>query len=138
MVSHLQPNNGANPRTEQVLNVKACEMELYSFIDMLCLNCEGYTIHEAWRMFCKMKDWDDSFPNLMRLWQATMVIHYSIVACERGLSKKNGIKEIKRNRLSIAHLDDLMRVSLNGLETHDMQWDRVFEIREDGKDHKSI
>ena len=63
-----------------------------------------------------------------------MVIPY----CERGFSKKNVIKEIKRNRLSIEHLDDLMRVSLNGPETHDMQWDRVFEIWKDGKDRRAI
>ena len=138
LVSHLQPNNGANSFTQQVLNVKACEMELYGFVDMLRLNCEGYTMHEAWRMFCKMKDWHDSFPNLMRLWQSIMVIPYSTVACERGFSKQNVIKEIKRNRLSIEHLDDLMRVSLNGPETHDMQWDRVFEIWKDGKDRRAI
>ena len=42
-------------------------MELYRFVDTLRLNCEGYTMHEAWRMFCKMKDWQDSFPHLMKL-----------------------------------------------------------------------
>ena len=26
-------------------------MELYSFVDTSRLNCEGYTIHEAWHMF---------------------------------------------------------------------------------------
>ena len=42
-----------------------------------------------------------------------MVIPYSIVARERGLLKQNGVKEMKRNWLSIEHLDDLMSPSLN-------------------------
>ena len=87
-------------------DAKACEMELYRFVDTLRLNCEGYTMHEAWRMFCKMKDWQDSFPHLMKLWQATLVIPSSTVSCERGFSKQNLIKEMKRNRLNIEHLDD--------------------------------
>ena len=53
-------------------------------------------MHEAWRMFCKMKDWQDSFPHLMKLWQATLVIPSSTVSCERGFSKQNLIKEMKR------------------------------------------
>ena len=53
-------------------------MELYRFVDTLRLNCEGYTMHEAWHMFCKMKDWQDSFPHLMKLWHATLVIPFYI------------------------------------------------------------
>ena len=82
----------------QILHdAKACEMELYRFVDALSLNCEGYTMHEARRMFCKMNDWQDSFPHLMKLWHATLVIPSSTVSCERGFSKQNLIKEMKRN-----------------------------------------
>jgi hypothetical protein len=55
------------------------------------------------------------------------------MAYERGLSKKNVIQEIKRNKLSIKHLDDLIRVSLNGLKTNEMQWAHIFEIWKDRK-----
>ena len=91
-------------------------------------------MHEVWRMFCQMKDWQDGFPHLMKLWQATLVIPCSTVSCERGFSKQNLIKEMKRNRLNIEHLDDLMRVSLNGPQIDQMQWDRVYEIWKDAKD----
>ena len=36
---------------------------------------------------------------------------------------------MKRNILSIGHLDDLLQVSLNYLEIHDMQWDCVFDAK---------
>ena len=108
LISHLQPNVDVNACPQILHDAKACEMELYRFVDTLRLNCEGYTMHEAWRMFCKMKDWQDSFPHLMKLWQATLVIPSSTVSCERGFSKQNLIKEIKRNQLNIEHLDDLM------------------------------
>ena len=55
---------------------------------------------------------------------ATLVIPSSTVSCERGFSKQNLIKEMKRNRLNIEHLDDLMRVSLNGPHIEEIQWDR--------------
>jgi hypothetical protein len=71
-------------------------------------------MNKAWRMVCKMKDWQDSSPHLIKLWQATLVIPCNMISCERGFSKQNLIKEIKRNQLNIEHLDDLMRVSLNG------------------------
>ena len=76
-------------------------MELYSFVDTLRLNCEGYTMHEAWHMFCKMKNWQDSFPHFMKLLHTTLVTPSSTVSCVRGFSKQNLIKEMKRNRLNI-------------------------------------
>ena len=32
-------------------DAKACQVEINGLIDMLCLDCEGYTVHEAWWMF---------------------------------------------------------------------------------------
>ena len=45
-------------------------MEFYRFVDTLRLNYEGYIMHEASGMFCKIKGWQDSFPHLMKLWHA--------------------------------------------------------------------
>jgi hypothetical protein len=51
LISHLQPNVDINACPQVLHDAKACEMELYRFIDTLRLNCEGYTLHEAWHMF---------------------------------------------------------------------------------------
>jgi hypothetical protein len=107
LIPHLQPNVDINACPQVLYDAKACEMELYRFIDTLRLNCEGYTMHEAWRMFCKMKDRQDSFPHLMKLCPATLVIPCSTVSCERGFCKKNLIKEMG-NQLNIENFDDLM------------------------------
>jgi hypothetical protein len=120
LISHLQPNVDINACPQVLHDAKACEMELYRFIDTLRLNCESYIMYESWCMFCKMKDWQDSFPHLMKLWQATLVIPCSTISCESGFSKQNLIKEMKRNRLNVEHLDDLMRVSLNGPQIDQM------------------
>ena len=42
--------------SQQVQGVKSCRVELYDIINMLCLNGKGYTTHETWSEFCKMKD----------------------------------------------------------------------------------
>ena len=43
---------------------------------------------------------------------------------------------MKKNRLNIEHLDDLMRSSLNGPHIEEIQWDHVYEISKDGKDRR--
>ena len=43
---------------------------------------------------------------------------------------------MKRNRLNIEHLGDLMRVSLNGPHIEEIQWDCVYEIWKDAKDRR--
>ncbi|MCO5597856.1 hypothetical protein L7F22_051941 [Adiantum nelumboides] len=133
LLHHLQPN-----KDNALLHVDndACFRELYAFIDTLRLNCNGFSMKEAWRMFGHMKNWQDSFPNLMKLWQVVLVLPASTVACERGFSKQNLIKDDMRTRLTIKTLDDLMRVSLTGPKTEEVEWDRVFDIWKGAKERR--
>ena len=60
-------------------------MELYGFIEKLYFNSEGCTMHDASRLFCKMKDWHDSFPNLITMWETILVVSYSAnIALKKG------------------------------------------------------
>ena len=58
----------------------------------------------------------------------------SIVACERGFSKKYMIKDIKRTIFSIDTLDGLMGISLIGPHILVVEWEQVYEIRHNAKE----
>ena len=102
LISHLQPNLDLSECSQQVHDAKAYRVELYGFIDKLCLNCKGYTMNDASRLFCKMKYWHDSFPNLITMWETILVISYSAnIAFQKGFSKHNVIKDKQRNKVII-------------------------------------
>ncbi|KAH7295154.1 hypothetical protein KP509_27G035000 [Ceratopteris richardii] len=115
------------------IDKKGCEKELYSFVDNLFMNCEGFTMKEAWRYFSSMKDWHASFPNLMKLWQVILIIPTSTDACERGFSKQNLIKSDRRSRLTVNTLDHLMRVSTIGPNIDEVDSNCVFELWKESK-----
>ena len=46
-ISILQPNIDVNACSQQVHDAKDCQLELYDVINMLCLNCDGYSMHEG-------------------------------------------------------------------------------------------
>ena len=69
----------------------------------------------------------------MKLWQAVLTIPASTVDCERGFSKQNIIKDIRKSRLGLDTLDALMRISLNGPQLSIVDWNAVYEIWRDTK-----
>ena len=75
---------------------------------------------------------------MSQLWQAILSIHSTTVACERGFSRQNIIKDVRRTKLSLTTLDALMRVSITGLESSMVEWDRVYEIWKDAKERRFL
>lgn len=73
---------------------------------------------------------------MLKLWQVVLVIPIGVVAYERGFSRKNLIKDIKRSKLSLDTLDALMRVSLNGPNLFEVDLDVVYEIWKDTKNRR--
>jgi hypothetical protein len=138
LLDHLQPDSNHDGNGNVLFDRNGCNCEFYGFIDTMHLNCESFTMQEAWRVFCRMKDWQVSFPNIMKLWQAILVIPVSTVQCERGFSKQNTIKDIGRSNLSVEMLDALMRVSLTGPKIENVDFDRVFEIWKTTKDRRIL
>ena len=111
---HLQYKICSECANVPVFDIATCERALYEFIDVLHLNGERFSMKDAWRVFSQAKDWHLRYPNMLKLWQSILVIPTNIVACERGFSKHNVIKDIRRTKLSINTLDALMCVSLTG------------------------
>ncbi|CAI7895321.1 unnamed protein product [Closterium sp. NIES-54] len=57
-------------------------------------------------------DWEDAYPNLVKLWMAVAVLPLSTVECERGFSRQNIIKSWLRGAIKDARLSDLICMAL--------------------------
>lgn len=75
-----------------------------------------------------IQDYNDVFPNIIKLIQIVYCIPFSSVECERGFSKQNKIKTKDRNSLATNRLDMLMRVSLEGAESSNFNYNRAYVI----------
>ncbi|VDI74940.1 Hypothetical predicted protein [Mytilus galloprovincialis] len=69
----------------------------------------------------------DQFPNAISLMEISRILPVSSVECERGFSRQNIIKTKLRCSLGIDSLDQLMRISLVGVDVKD--FDPVPAIR---------
>ncbi|KAI5057861.1 hypothetical protein GOP47_0027876 [Adiantum capillus-veneris] len=113
------------------INEEECKGERGSFITRT-RNCfKGKSMHSAWQYCCNHEEWEVSFPWTMKLWRALLLLPLSSVACERGFSKMNKIKNKSRNRLSLASLGLAMFVGLNTPKAscpQDVLWEECFDM----------
>ena len=65
------------------------------------------------------------FPNIIRLIKIIYSISFSSVDCENGFSVQNLIKSKLHNSLSTKTLDMLMRLSIEGPESKDFDYDKA-------------
>ncbi|CAI7864176.1 unnamed protein product [Closterium sp. NIES-54] len=79
-------------------------------------------------------DWEDAYPNLVKLWMAVAVLPLSTVECERGFSRQNIIKSWLRGAIKDAQLSDLMCMALLPYEP---DWVEVVKIWRAYKKHMS-
>ncbi|MCO5600445.1 hypothetical protein L7F22_054558 [Adiantum nelumboides] len=106
-----------------------CEVEVDRFCLQLYKTNSSFGFHDAWSHCCDQISWIESFPNLMKMWQALLVIPVSTAACEHGFSKQNRIKDDERSSLTLKTLEMLMFLSLSA--PHDLdkvEWDAIYEI----------
>ncbi|CAI7869589.1 unnamed protein product [Closterium sp. NIES-54] len=80
-------------------------------------------------------DWEDAYPNLVKLWMAVAVLPLSTVECERGFSRQNIIKSWLRGAIKDARLSDLMCMALLPYEP---DWVEVVKIWRAYKKRKPI
>ncbi|MCO5588679.1 hypothetical protein L7F22_042638 [Adiantum nelumboides] len=113
----------------KLIDTTHCEFEIDRFSFSLHKSNASYSFHEAWVHCCGEVEWVESYPNLMKLWQALLVIPISTAICERGFSKQNRIKDDERYCFTLNTLDTLMFLSLS--VPHDMEdvdWEKIYEI----------
>jgi len=75
-----------------------------------------------------IQDYDDVFPNIIKLIKIVYCIPFSNVECKHEFSKQNKIKTKDRNLLATNTLDMLMRVSLEGPESKNFNYMRAYTI----------
>jgi hypothetical protein len=121
-----------------LFDINACKRELHPFVDILNQSCEVFSIKEAWKVFCNTKQWHITYPHMMKLRQTILTIPASTVDCERGLSKQNIIKDIRKAKLGLDTLDALMRIYLNGHELSNVDWNVVYGIWKDTKSRRLL
>jgi hypothetical protein len=138
LFQHLQHTISEDIGLVPLFDVKACKRELHPFVDSLNLACEGFSMKEAWKVFRNTKLWHKTYPHMMKLWQVVLTIPASTVDCERGFSKQNIIKDIRKSRLGLDTLDALMRISLNGPELSDVDWNVVYGLWRDTKSRRLL
>lgn len=115
---------------DNVVNAEGCKKELSKFVSRMYIGCGGMPFKDAWQVFSCTSQCD-TFPNMVRLWQAILVLPISSVACERGFSKQNLIKSNRRQCLKVETLEALMRVSLLGPpDSTCIEWEEVYKIWE--------
>lgn len=67
LFQHLQHTISSDVGFVALFDVKACKRELHPFVDSLNLVCEGFSMKEAWKVFCNTKQWQKTYPNMMKL-----------------------------------------------------------------------
>ncbi|XP_057858696.1 uncharacterized protein LOC131067628 [Cryptomeria japonica] len=136
LFQHLQHTPCEGEENTPLFDFEACKRELHPFVDTLYFSCDGsLPMKDAWRVFC-VTNLHSNYPNMSKLWQAILTIPASAVACARGFSRQNTIKDTRRTKLSLDTLDALMRVSLAGLDSSTVEWNRVYEIWKDAKQRR--
>ncbi|CAI7904036.1 unnamed protein product [Closterium sp. NIES-54] len=113
---------------------KKASNEVWMFTSTLFSQHNGEDFHQALSNMMRDDGWQQSFPNIMKMWQAVAVLPLSTVECECGFSKQNLIKTWDRGCLSDTSLEHLMRCSL---VQYEVDWFEVVAIFRGEKMRKS-
>ncbi|KAH7296912.1 hypothetical protein KP509_26G044600 [Ceratopteris richardii] len=106
-----------------------CEIDVDRFCLQLHKANPSFDFHDAWSHCCHQISWYESFPNLMKIWRALLVIPVSTAACERDFSKQNRIKVDERSSLTLKTLENLMFLSLSSPSAlEDVHWNAIYDI----------
>ena len=120
------PNFYDNIQLLALFDINKCREEWVGF-KMIITNSFNFNDMEV-ILPLLVQDYSDVFPNIIKLIQIVYCIPFLSVKCERGFSRQNKIKTKDRNSLATHTLDMLMRVSLEGPESSQFNYNRAFVI----------
>ncbi|CAG8491498.1 13215_t:CDS:2 [Dentiscutata heterogama] len=107
-----------------LIDVDSCITEWPGFKNIIFSNFLTFFLQELLPFL--VRDYSDIFPNIIKLAHITNSIPFSSVDCERGFFKQNTIKTCLRTSLTTFTLDAFMRISLEGKESKEMNWDKIY------------
>ena len=120
------PNSHNNIQLPAIFDINKCREEWARFKMIITNNFASNDIEVILPLL--IQDYIDVFPNIIKLIQIVYCIPFSSVECERGFSRQNKIKTKDRNSLTTNTLDMLMRVSLEGPESKEFNYNRAYTI----------
>ncbi|GES92036.1 zinc finger protein 862-like [Rhizophagus clarus] len=120
------PNFHNNIQLPAIFDINKCREEWARFKMIITNNFASNDIEVILPLL--IQDYIDVFPNIIKLIQIVYCIPFSSVECERGFSRQNKIKTKDRNSLATNTLDMLMRVSLEGPESKEFNYNRAYTI----------
>ena len=91
-------------------------------------NCSSLTQWQMLRLLYMDQSLQDKFPQLTKLSTIAALIHVGRVECECSFSAMNRMKTELRNRLKTSTLDCLMRISIEGLQLSEFNYERAADI----------
>jgi hypothetical protein len=121
-----QPNFHNNIQFSALFNIKKCREEWAGFKMITINNFSSNNIEVLLPLL--IQNYNDIFPNIIKLIQIVYCILFSSVECERSFSRQNKIKTKDRNLLTTDTLDMLMRIFLEGPKSKNFNYTRVFTI----------
>ncbi|CAG8549025.1 2502_t:CDS:2 [Cetraspora pellucida] len=107
-----------------LIDADSCITEWPGFKNIIFSNFLTFSSQELLPFL--VRDYSDIFPNMIKLAHITNSIPFSSVDCKRGFSKQNTIKTCLRTSLTTFTLDAFMRISLEGKESKEMNWDKIY------------
>ena len=105
-----------------------CKSEWESFKRLMKNNYASKSMRQIFKMLCTNQSLRDMFPQLSKLANVGALIPVSTAECERAFSSMNRIKTDLRNRLKTSTLDCLMRISIEGPQIGDFNFERAADI----------
>ncbi|KAH7439136.1 hypothetical protein KP509_04G046900 [Ceratopteris richardii] len=114
------------------------KMTLEDFVGMLYRTAQHKSMHDSWRSCNVIKSWWDTYPEMMRLWQVSLVIPASTSSCECGFSRQNFIKNMCRSSLGLDTLDALMLLSIDARGSLSIDSKIVFDMWMNAKRRRAM
>ncbi|KAH7439134.1 hypothetical protein KP509_04G046700 [Ceratopteris richardii] len=114
------------------------KMTLEDLVGMLYQTAQHKSMHDSWRSCSVIKSRWDTYPEMMRLWQVSLVIPASTSSCERGFSRQNFIKNMCRSSLGLDTLDALMLLSIDARGSLSIDSKIVFDMWMNAKRRRAM
>jgi hypothetical protein len=120
------PNFHNNIQLPAIFDIDKCREEWARFKMIITNNFASIDIKVI--HFLLIQDYNDVFPNIIKLIQIVYCIPFSSIECKHGFSRQNKIKTKDRNSLATNTLDMLMHVSLEGPESKEFNYSHAYTI----------
>lgn len=108
---------------------EACSSEWESLRQLMCRNYSHLTMRKMVKLLVTDVTLNTMFPQLTKLASIAAILPVSTTECERAFSAMKRIKTKLRNQMKTSTLDYLMRISIEGPEIGDFNFEKAADIR---------